>query len=104
MVILQPTEQMFPSLTCHLAFDVQVRVLDLSSIQLSQLRVLDASRPQATGDFGWIKLACSGQPPNAVEGAAFAVWEGRHSILVSGGVGADGKVRSSTHDAPPKLQ
>jgi len=39
----------------------------------------------------WDILQVSGRPPNAVDGYASAIWEGRHSVLISGGVDDKGK-------------
>ena len=36
----------------------------------------------------------TGKPPNSVEGMATAVWDGRGSVLCSGGKGADGKINN----------
>ena len=36
----------------------------------------------------------TGKPPNSVEGMVTAVWDGRGSVLCSGGKGADGKINN----------
>jgi hypothetical protein len=40
---------------------------------------------------GWETLTLEGKPPNALSGYACASWEGRRSVLVSGGVDGSGK-------------
>jgi len=57
---------------------------------IDEVRVLDLS-DMDQGAPNWRLLPTEGKPPNAVGGYATAVWEGRNSVLVSGGVDAEGK-------------
>ena len=57
---------------------------------ISEVRALDLS-DMARLD-GWTTLTVAGKPPNAVEGQAICVWEGKQALLCSGGRDGRGKV------------
>jgi len=61
---------------------------------ISELRTLDLGDLSSEHLGSWHMLSFEGRPPNAVDGYASAVWEGKHAILVSGGADAEGKVNN----------
>ena len=60
---------------------------------ITELRTLDLDNlvPQLPG---WEVVSVDGRPPNAIEGYAAAVWEGKSTVLVSGGIDAKGRPTS----------
>jgi len=52
---------------------------------ITEVRTLDMCEAGAEQLPGWTLLKLDGRPPNALEGYAAAVWEGRDAVLVCGG-------------------
>jgi len=73
--------------------------------QLTDVRMLNLSDMANVG--GWSPVTVEGKPPNAVAGYACAVWEGKQSIIYSGGVTGTGEVVSDIFllgVGPPEAQ
>ena len=63
-----------------------------ASGHLGEVRMLDISDLKKDGN--WLGVKVEGKPPNAVDGYACCVWEGKRAALFSGGRDDQGRAVS----------